>query len=111
MHFITTLESAARSQGKCKCYSDGKKALGWDFFLLELDETFVDKLRELYPDIQKQEAGSVEERFALWLNKQLKKMVKIDYHLKLSDVPHEKTSGFRLNPEHFRDGSNLEDLR
>jgi hypothetical protein len=111
MHFITTLESAARSQSKCKCYSDGKKALGWDFFLLELDETFVDKLRELYPDIQKQEAGSVEERFALWLNKQLKKMVKIDYHLKLSDVPHEKTSGFRLNPEHFRDKSNLEDLR
>jgi Cell division protein 48 (CDC48), N-terminal domain len=111
MHFITTLESAARSQSKCKCYSDGKKALGWDFFLLELDEIFVDKLRELYPDIQKQEAGSVEERFALWMNKQLMKMFKIDYHLKLSDVPHEKTSGFRLNPEHFRDGSNLEDLR
>jgi hypothetical protein len=111
MHFITTLESAARSQSKCKCYSDGKKALGWDFFLLELDEIFVDKLRELYPDIQKQEAGSVEERFALWMNKQLKKMFKIDYHLKLSDVPHEKTNGFRLNPEHFRDGSNLEDLR
>jgi Cell division protein 48 (CDC48), N-terminal domain len=111
MHFITTLESAARSQSKCKCYSDGKKALGWDFFLLELDEIFVDKLRELYPDIQKQEAGSVEERFALWMNKRLKKMFKIDYHLKLSDVPHEKTSGFRLNPEHFRDDSNLEDLR
>jgi Cell division protein 48 (CDC48), N-terminal domain len=111
MHFITTLESAARSQSKCKCYSDGKKALGWDFFLLELDEIFVDKLRELYPDIQKQEAGSVEERFALWMSKQLKKMFKIDYHLKLSDVPHEKTNGFRLNPEHFRDGSNLEDLR
>jgi hypothetical protein len=111
MHFITTLESAARSQSKCKCYSDGKKALGWDFFLLEMDEIFVDKLRELYPDIQKQEAVSVEERFALWMNKQLKKMFKTDYHLKLSDVPHEKTSGFRLNPEHFRDDSNLEDLR
>jgi hypothetical protein len=111
MHFITTLESAARSQSKCKCYSDGKKALGWDFFLLEMDETFVDKLRELYSDIQKQEAGTVEERFALWMNKQLKKMFKTDYHLKLSDVPHEKTSGFRLNPEHFRDDSNLEDLR
>jgi len=111
IHFITSLESAARIQSKCKCYSDGKKALGWDFFLLELDETFVDKLRELYPDIQKQEAGSVEERFALWVNKQLKKMFKTDYHLKLSDVPQEKTSGFRLNPEHFRDDSNLEDLR
>ena len=111
MHFITTLESAARSQSKCKCYSDGKKALGWDFFLLEMDEIFVDKLRDLYPDIQKQEASTVEEQFALWMNKQLKKMVKVDYHLKLSDVPHEKTKGFRLNPEHFRDKSNLEDLR
>jgi len=111
MHFIASLESATGSQSKCKCYSDGKKALGWDFFLLEMDELFVDKLRNIYPDIRKQEAGSVEEQFALWMNKQLKKMAKEDYHLKLSDVPHEKTYGFRLNPEHFRDESNLEDLR
>jgi Cell division protein 48 (CDC48), N-terminal domain len=111
MHFIATLESAARSQSKCKCYSDGKKALGWDFFLLELDENFVDKLRDLYPDIRKQEAGSVEEQFALWMNKQLKRMANTDFHLKLSDVPQEKTKGFRLNPEHFRDKTSLEDLR
>jgi hypothetical protein len=111
MHFIATLESAVRSQSKCKCYSDGKKALGWDFFLLEMEEIFVDKLRDIYPDIQKQEAGSTEERFALWLNKQLKKMANIDYHLKLSDVPQEHIKGFRLNPEHFRDETNLEDLR
>ena len=111
MHFIATLESAARSQSKCKCYSDGKKALGWDFFLLELDENFVDKLGDLYPDIQKQEAGSMEEQFALWMNKQLKKMANTDFHLKLSDVPQEKTKGFRLNPEQFRDKTNLEDLR
>jgi hypothetical protein len=111
MHFISTLESATSSQSKIKCYSDGKKALGWDFFMLELDEIFVDKLRDLYPDIEKQEAASIEERFALWMNKQLKKMANIDYHLKLSDVPQEKTNGFRLNPEHFRDKTNLEDLR
>jgi hypothetical protein len=111
MHFITTLESVARSQSKCKCYSDGKKALGWDFFLLEMDEIFVDKLRDIYPEIDKQEAGSMEERFALWMNKQLKKMADMDYHLKLSDVPQEKTKGFRLSPEHFRDKTNLEDLR
>ncbi len=111
MHFITTLESATRSQSKFKCYSDGKKALGWDFFLLEMDETFVDKLHDIYPEIDKQEAGSVEERFALWVNKQLKKMADMDYHLKLSDVPQEKTKGFRLSPEHFRDKTNLEDLR
>lgn len=111
MHFIASLESAIHTQSKCKCYSDGKKALGWDFFLLEMDENFVDKLRDIYPDIQKEEAGNVEEQFALWMNKQLKKMAKVDYHLKLSDVPYEKTNGFRLNPEHFRDKSNLEDLR
>ena len=111
MHFITTLESATRSKSKSKCYSDGKKALGWDFFLLEMDEIFVDKLRDIYPDIEKQEAGSMEERFALWMNKQLKKMANMDFHLKLSDVPQENTKGFRLNPEHFRDETNLEDLR
>lgn len=111
LQFIATLESATRSQSKCKCYSDGKKALGWDFFLLEMDETFVDKLRDIYPEIEKQEAGSVEERFALWMNKQLKKMANMDFHLKLSDVPQENTKGFRLNPEHFRDKTDLEDLR
>lgn len=111
MQFITTLESATRSKSKSKCYSDGKKALGWDFFLLEMDEILVDKLRDIYPEIEKQEASSMEERFALWMNKQLKKMANVDFHLKLSDVPHEKTKGFRLNPEHFRDETNLEDLR
>jgi len=111
MHFITTLESATSIQSKIKCYSDGKKALGWDFFMLELDEIFVDKLRDLYPDIEKQEAASIEERFALWMNNQLKKMANIDYQRKLSDVPQEKTKGFRLNPEHIRNKTNLEDLR
>jgi hypothetical protein len=76
-----------------------------------MDEIFVDKLREIYPEIEKQEAGSMEERFALWMNKQLKKMANTDYHLKLRDVPQESTKGFRLNPEHFRDETNLEDLR
>jgi hypothetical protein len=111
MHFISTLESATRTQSKCKCYSDGKKALGWDFFLLEIDEMFVDKLRDIYPDIEKQEAGSMEERLALWMNKQLKKGADMDFHLKLKDVPQENIKGFRLDPEHFRDKRNLEDLR
>jgi hypothetical protein len=111
MHFISILESKTRSKSKSKCYSDGKKALGWDFFLLEMEEKFVDKVKDLYPDIEKQEAGSTEERFALWMNKRLKKMVNMDFHLKLSDVPQEKIQGFRLNPEHFRDKTDLEDLR
>jgi aspartate 1-decarboxylase len=111
MHFMTTLESATRSKSKCKCYSDGKKALGWDFFLLEMDEEFVDKLCDIYPDIEKQEAGSMEERLALWMNKQLKKMMGIDFYLKLREVPQEQVKGFRLNPEHYRDNMDLEDLR
>jgi hypothetical protein len=110
MAFMTRLESAAHSESKCRCYSDGKKALGWDFFLLEVDQRFVDRLRDIYPDIDKQEAGTVEERLALWMNKQLKK-TKLDFHLKLNNVPQEKVGGFRLNPEHFRDKSNLDDLR
>jgi Cell division protein 48 (CDC48), N-terminal domain len=111
MHFITTLESATRSKSKCRCYSDGKKALGWDFFLLEMDEKFVDKLHDIYPDIEKQEADSREQRLALWMNKQLRKMMGVDFHLKLRDVPQEQVRGFRLNPEHYRDNIDLEDLR
>jgi hypothetical protein len=110
MAFMATLESAAHSESKCKCYSDGEKALGWDFFLLEVDQNFVEKLRDLYPDIAKREAGTIEERFALWMNKQIKK-IKLDFHLKLGDVPQEKVGGFRLNPEHFKDKTDLEDLR
>ena len=110
MAFMTRLESAAHSESKCRCYSDGKKALGWDFFLLEVDQRFVDRLRDIYSDIDKQEAGTVEERLALWMNKQLKK-TQLDFHLKLNNVPQEKVGGFRLNPEHFRDKSNLDDLR
>jgi hypothetical protein len=70
----------------------------------------VENLRDVYPDIEKQEAGTLEERFALWMNKQLNR-IKLDFHLKLSDVPQEKVGGFRLNPEHFRDKTDLEGLR
>jgi Cell division protein 48 (CDC48), N-terminal domain len=111
MHFMTTLETATRTKSKCRCYSDGKKALGWDFFLLEMDEKFIDKLHDIYPDIEKQEADGMEQRLALWMNKQLKKMIGVDFHLKLRDVPQEKVKGFRLNPEHYRDNIDLEDLR
>lgn len=110
MDFLTTLEAAAHSKSKARCYSDGKKVLGWDFSLLELDESFVVKLLDLYPDIHEQEAGTSEERFALWMNKQLKKR-KLEFRLKLSDVPQEKVGDFRLNPEHFRDKDDFGDLK
>jgi len=35
----------------------------------------------------------------------------LEYFLKLSDVPYEPTSGFRLDPEYYRDDSELEKLR
>ncbi|HEY7733859.1 MAG TPA: hypothetical protein VIB07_03610 [Nitrososphaera sp.] len=110
MAFMTMLESAAHAKSRCRCYSDGKKALGWDFFLLEVDQKFVEILRDLYSDMDKQEAGTLEERFALWINKRLNK-AKLDFHLKLNDIPQEKVGGFRLNPEHFRDNNDLEGLR
>lgn len=109
MEFIVTLELGARQQSKCECSSSGK-ALGWDFFRIYFDPFFVEKLIDLYPDIQKEEGNDVEQRFVLWLNKQMKK-ARLEYYLKLSDVPHESVKGFRLDPENYRDDSELEKLR
>ena len=110
IEFTSMLETATHTKSECKCYTDGKKALGWTFFRLEIGRALADKLIDLYPDIKKQEAGTPEGRLALWVNKQLKKM-KIDSHLKLSDVPQEQVKGFRLNPEYYRDKMDTEDLR
>ena len=109
MEFIGTLEMAIREKSKCECSSSGK-ALGWDFFHIYFDPGFVEKLLDIYPDIQKQEGNDIEQRFVLWIGKQMKKL-KLEYYLKLSDVPHEAVKGFRLNPDHYRDDSELEKLR
>lgn len=110
MEFVGTLEFAVRSKSQSKCYADGKKTMGWDFFNLEMDMGFIEKLVEVYPDIDKQEGNTFEERLALWMNKQLKKM-KLEYNLKLKDIPQEKVKGFRLDPESFRTDRDLDDLR
>jgi hypothetical protein len=52
----------------------------------------------------------VEQQFVLWISKQLKKR-NLEYYLKLSDVPYDYTQGFRLDPENYRDDSELEKLR
>ena len=109
MEFIGTLEWGAHTKSKCECSSSGK-ALGWDFFQIYFDPDFVDKLLDIYPDIEKQEGNDTEQRFVLWLGKQMKKS-KLEYYLKLSDVPREVTQGFRLNPDAYRDDSELEKLR
>lgn len=110
MDFIRTLEMSAHEKDKIECSSDGKKALGWDFFYLYFDPDFVGKLLDMYPEIQKQEGNDIEQCFALWLGKQMKKS-KLEYYLKLKEVPHEATGGFRLNPDDYRDDSELEKLR
>ena len=109
MEFIGTLEWGAHTKSKCECSSSGK-ALEWDFFQIYFDPDFVDKLLDIYPDIEKQEGNDIEQCFVLWLGKQMKKS-KLEYYLKLSDVPREATQGFRLNPEAYRDDSELEKLR
>jgi hypothetical protein len=110
MDFIGGLELATRTKSQCQCYTDGKKTLGWDFFEISVSSDFVEKLRDLYPDINKQESHTIEQRFVLWLDKQMKKK-KLEYHLKLREVPFEVSKGFRLNPKNYRDDSELEKLR
>jgi hypothetical protein len=110
MDFIGGLELATHTKSQCQCYTDGKKTLGWDFFEICLSSDFVEKLRDLYPDIDKQESHIIEQRFVLWLEKQMKKK-KLEYHLKLREVPFEVSKGFRLNPKNYRDDSELEKLR
>ncbi|MCI0557669.1 MAG: hypothetical protein MN733_04185 [Nitrososphaera sp.] len=109
MDFIASLESRVHSKSKCECSSSGK-ALGWDFFRIYFVPEFVERLLDVYPEIQKQEGNDVEQRFVLWLNKEMKK-ARLEHYLKLSDVPRESVGGFRLNPEAYRDDSELEKLR
>jgi hypothetical protein len=109
MEFIGNLEWGAHTKSNCECSSNGK-AMGWDFFQIYFDQEFVASLLDVYPDIEKQEGTTIEDRFVLWLNRQLKKM-KLEYYLRLSEVPFEAAGGFRLDPENYRDDSELEKLR
>ncbi|MGI0037498.1 MAG: hypothetical protein ACRD99_03990 [Nitrososphaera sp.] len=109
LEFIGTLEWSVNTKNHCECSSSGR-ALGWDFFHIYFDPDFVEKLLDVYPEIQKQEGNDLEQRFVLWLGAQMKKS-KLQYYLKLRDVPHEQTRGFRLNPDAYRDDSELERMR
>ena len=109
MEFIGELEWGAHTKSDCEVSSTGK-ALGWDFFQIYFDQNFVEKLIEVYPDIQKEEGHMLEQEFVFWLSKQLKKR-NLEYYLKLADVPYGQTGGFRLDPNLYRDEKELEDLR
>ena len=111
VEFLKLLENEVHiSHNYCKCYTNGKKTLGWDFFDIAVDLRLVQRLIEIHPEINKQEAASLEERFALWLHAKIKKR-KLDYHLKIREIPYEAVSGFRLNPNDFRNKEDMENLR
>ncbi len=109
MDYIGELEWGVHTKSNCECSSNGS-ALGWDFFQLYFYPEFVERLLEVHPDIQKEEGNMVEQQFVLWISKQFKKR-NLEYYLKLSDVPYDYTQGFRLDPENYRDDSELEKLR
>jgi hypothetical protein len=109
MEFIGELEWGIHTKSQFECSSTGK-AMGWDFFQLYFDPFFIEGLLEVYPEIQKEEGSMMEQQFVLWFDRQLKRK-RLEYHLKLSDIPYESTSGFRLNPEYYRDEKELEELR
>lgn len=109
MEFIGGLEWSAHAKGNVECSSTGK-ALGWDFFMLYFEPDFVEVLLDVYPEINKQEANTLEDCFVLWLAKMMKKK-KLDYNLKLKDVPCEQTQGFRLDPDHYRNDEWMEKYR
>lgn len=109
MEFIGELEWGTHTKSDCWVYSTGK-ALGWEFFQIYFDQSLVEKLIEVYPDIRREEGQTLEQEFVLWLSKQLKKR-NMEYYLKLDNIPYQNTAGFRLNPENYRDEKDLEDLR
>ena len=109
LELIEGLQFFVNSQTNCEVSSNGT-ALGWDFFQIYFDPSFMEKLILHFPEMSKEEGITLEQQFVLWLTKQFKKR-KLNYHLKLNDIPYEKTSGFRLDPDNYRDDSLLEDLR
>lgn len=109
IELIEYLQFSVSSQINCEVSSNGA-ALGWDFFNIYFDLSLIEKLREHFPEISKEEGITLEQQFVLWLIKQFKRR-NMDYHLKLSDIPYENTKGFRLDPNNYRDDNLLEDLR
>ena len=111
MDFLRSLEKAVHLDNNyCRCYSSGKKTLGWDFFEISVDSRLMNRLIEIHPEINKQESGSLEERFVLWLHAKFKKS-KFNYYLKVNEIPYESVGGFRLNPKDFRDVEDMENMR
>jgi hypothetical protein len=109
IEIVDELKWGVKSEAEYQCYSTGI-SMGWEFFELCLDPELVYSLFSVFPDMQKEEGAMLEQQFVHWLSKQFKKR-RLEYFLKLNDVPHEKTSGFRLDPDSYRDDGLLEEWR
>ncbi len=109
LSIINDYETIVGSRFKHEVSSTGN-SMGWDFFEIYLETDFILSLFEFYPEITKYEGTTIEEQFVLWMEEKFKKR-KLDYHLKLSNIPFEIPKGFRLDPNHYRNESDLESLR
>ena len=85
-----------------RCYSDGEKTLGWDFFQISIDPIIIDRLLEIHPEINKNDGMTPEEKFVPWLSSRFRRRNQ-EYYLKVKQIPFESTQGFRLNPQKYRE--------
>lgn len=110
MNYLASLEMELHATNSCKCYSEGKKTLGWDFFIISIPSRMLEKLAEIHPEINNKEGLTLEQRFVLWLAGRMKSR-KLEYHLKLSEIPFESVGGFRLNPKNYHDSNEMNNLK
>ena len=85
-----------------RCYSDGEKTLGWDFFQISIDPIIIDRLLEIHPEINKNDGMTPEEKFVHWLSSRFRRRNQ-EYYLKVKQIPFESTQGFRLDPQKYRE--------
>lgn len=110
MDYLNTLAMEVHMKSGCKCYSEGKKTLGWDFFQISFPLQLVEKIQQIHPEIDKHEGNTLEDRFVIWLSERMKKK-QLEYHLKISEIPYEAVSGFRLDPKNYQNANDRDDLK
>jgi hypothetical protein len=108
--YLSSLEMEMHVANACKCYSEGKKTLGWDFFTVSIPLQLLEKLVEIHPEINNNEGITLEQRFVLWLSGRMRSR-KLEYHLKVSEIPYESVNGFRLNPKNYHDPNEMNNLK
>ncbi|NOJ28604.1 MAG: hypothetical protein DA328_00360 [Nitrososphaeraceae archaeon] len=106
---IEELQMDLHIKTEYEVYSNGS-ALGWDFFLIHLNPSLLEEASFIIPKINKQEGDNLEQKFVIWLSKVFKEK-KDNYFLKIVDKPYETVSGFRLDPNNYRNDNMLKDLR